>query len=66
MKTKDIRDLSAEEIQERIREEERAIQNLRFQKAAATIDSPIVVRTKRRQLARLKTILKEKAAQTAS
>lgn len=61
MKASDIRDLSAQEIQQRITEEEQELQNKRFQKAVAGLENPVVdIRERRRRIARLKTILRQK------
>ena len=58
-------DLSAEEIQQRIEEDERELSRLTFQKAVTGLDNPLVLRTIRRDVARLKTILKQKQAEAA-
>jgi large subunit ribosomal protein L29 len=60
MKAKEIRDLSTDEIRERIREEEEQLSQLHFQHAIAELPNPMVLREKRRLVARLTTILKEK------
>ncbi|MEM1127863.1 MAG: 50S ribosomal protein L29 [Bacteroidota bacterium] len=61
MKAKEIRDLSTEEITERIREEETHLGHLRFQHAVSgQIENPLQLREKRRTIARLKTILNER------
>ena len=62
MKAKEIRELSAEEIQQRINEEQETLQALHFQHAIADIQNPMQLRYSRRLVARLKTILKQKAA----
>lgn len=56
-----IRDLSIEEIETRIDEEEEELEELRFQHAIrGQLENPMLLRTKRRLVARLKTILNEK------
>ena len=60
MNAKEIRDLSADEIRERIREEKEQLNQLHFQHAIAELPNPMVLREKRRLVARLTTILKEK------
>lgn len=60
MNAKDIRDLSVEEISTRIAEEKENLRQLRFQHAIAEIQNPIQLRHKRRFLARLETVLREK------
>jgi large subunit ribosomal protein L29 len=57
----DIRDLSIEEIETRIDEEEEQYEELQFQHAIrGRLENPMLLRTKRRLIARLKTILNEK------
>ena len=63
MKAADIRELSTQEVQERIREEQEQLSELRFRHAIAQLENPMLLREKRRFLARLKTILKERASQ---
>lgn len=60
MKPEEIRNLSNEEIQKRVEEEQEQLEQLRFQHAVAPLENPTVLRTKRRLIARLKTILNEK------
>ncbi len=60
MKAKEIKELSREEIVERIREESDQLRQLHFQHAIAELPNPMVIREKRRLVARLKTILKQK------
>jgi len=60
MKAKEIRELSTEEIIERIREAEAELQRLRFQHAIAELENPMQLRNLRREIARLKTILRER------
>ncbi len=60
MKAKEIRELATEEIRERIRETEAELQRLRFQHAIAELENPMQLRNLRRELARLKTILRER------
>lgn len=66
MKAKEIRELSAEEIEQRIRDEERDMDALTFQHAVAALEDPMVLRRKRREVARLKTILGQKQSARAS
>lgn len=61
MKAKEIRDLSVKEIQQRIAEEQQEMQNKRFQHAVAGLEDAVSdIRLRRRRIARLKTILKQK------
>ncbi len=59
LKAKEVRALSVEEITERIREEEEQLRELSFRHAIAQLENPMLLREKRRFLARLKTIFKE-------
>jgi large subunit ribosomal protein L29 len=63
MKSKEIRELSEEEIAQRISDDERELSTLTFQQAIAGLENPLILRTRRREIARMKTILKEKHAQ---
>lgn len=60
MKAREIHDLSRDEIAERIREESEQLRALHFQHAIAELPNPMVLRHKRRLVARLKTILNQK------
>ncbi len=61
MEADQIRDLSVEEIETRIDEEEEELEELQFQHAIqGRLENPIILRTKRRFIARLKTVLNEK------
>jgi len=57
-RTADLKDLSVEELQKRLTEEEESLANLRFQLATSQLESPIKVRTVRRMIARLKTMIR--------
>lgn len=61
MEADQIRDLSIPEIETRIDEEEEELEELRFQHAIrGRLENPMLLRTKRRLIARLKTIRNEK------
>jgi large subunit ribosomal protein L29 len=73
MKAVDLKDLSIQELKKRLMDEEENLANLRFQLATSQLESPIKVRTVRRDIARLKTVLRQKegvehpqAAETAA
>ncbi len=61
MKANELRDLSEAEIQQRIAEESRDLTDLRFRRTVTGLENPIVLRHKRREIARMKTILAERA-----
>lgn len=60
LKAKEIRELQADEIRQRVAEEEDQLRQLEFQHAIAHIENPMLLRQKRRLVARLKTVLNEK------
>lgn len=62
MKPTDIREMSEAEIEQRIADETKELTDLRFRRAVAGLDSPIVLRDKRRTIARLKTVLAQMRA----
>jgi large subunit ribosomal protein L29 len=62
MKPKEIRELQTKEIVQRIVDEQKDLQHLEFRHAIAQLENPMILRTKRREIARLKTILHEREA----
>ena len=62
MKAEEIRELSVDELRTRLDELTKERCNLRFRSATESIDNPMRFRTLRRDIARLKTILREKEA----
>lgn len=64
MKAKDIRELGADEIVSRIAELERERFNLRFRGATEPLSNPLRLRFIRRDIARLQTVLAQKASAT--
>jgi large subunit ribosomal protein L29 len=60
MRADEIRELSVEEIQSRIDELERERFNLRFRAASQPLEDPLRLRWVRKDIARLKTILRER------
>jgi large subunit ribosomal protein L29 len=60
MQAEEIRDLTEEEIQSRIAELEDERFNLRFRSATQTLEDPLRFRVIRKDIARMKTILRER------
>jgi large subunit ribosomal protein L29 len=60
MKIDEIKQLSVEELKKRLSDEEDNLANLRFQLATSQLESPIKVRSVRRDIARIKTLLRER------
>jgi large subunit ribosomal protein L29 len=59
MKARELRDMTREEILVRKEELEKEIFNLRIRQATKQLDNPLRIRTLRRDLARIVTILHE-------
>ena len=66
MKTKEIRDLSREELKTRKRELKEEIFHLRLQQQGGQLEKPSQLRVLRREIARVETVLTEKNAATAT
>ena len=66
MKAKEIMELSSEEVAEHIRDEEEQLNHLKFQHAIADLHNPMILRQKRRLIARLQTILKKRQQEAAA
>jgi len=64
MKAHELRELSDAELAKRIQEEEENLANLRFQKVIRQLDNPMQLRLVRRDIARMKTILRERQKRT--
>lgn len=63
MKTKEIRELSGDEIEKKIGEMEEELFNLRFQAKMGQLSNPLQLRYVRRDIARAKTILSQKGVE---
>jgi large subunit ribosomal protein L29 len=61
MKVAELRDLSDDELQGRVKELQEELFNLRFQLATGQIENVGRIRTVRRDIARAKTIQRERA-----
>jgi large subunit ribosomal protein L29 len=57
--------MSTEEIQKRILEEQKNLVDLRFQKELKNLTNTAKLRTTRKDISRMKTILKERESQEA-
>jgi large subunit ribosomal protein L29 len=61
MKAADLRELTAEELQAKLKELEEEIFNLKFQVASQQLENTARLKVSRRDIARLKTVMREKA-----
>ena len=55
-----MRDMSVDEIQQRVTELREELFNLRFRNSMKQLDNPLKIREGRREMARLITVLREK------
>jgi large subunit ribosomal protein L29 len=62
MKIKEIRELTPDELQSRKREIREQIFHLRLQQASGQLEKPSELRSLRRQIARIETVLTQKSA----
>ncbi len=60
MKTSEIRELTAKEIEERIENEKNLIFRQKMNHAISPLDNPMKIRETRRNIARLETLLRQK------
>lgn len=61
MKPQELREMSVEDLESKVHELTEEKFRLRFRSATESIENPIRFRTIRRDIARIKTILKEKS-----
>lgn len=60
MKASEFKDLSLEELRKRLSDEQESLANLRFQLATSQLESPIKVRTVRRDIAKIMTVIRQR------
>ncbi len=60
MKMQDIRELSIQELEDKIKDLKEELFNLRFQNATNQLDNPMRIVSVKKDIARVKTVLKEK------
>ena len=60
MKVNEIRNLTTDEINTKIKESKEELFNLRFQQATGNLDKPSKIKDLRHTVARLKTVLRER------
>lgn len=63
MKAEEIREMSTDEIRQRIVDEKDQLSHMSFQHAVAELPNPMVLRYKRKLIARLSSILVEKESE---
>ena len=60
MKTSEINDLTTEEIREKIETEKAALTKMKMNHAVSPLENPMLIRTTRRNIARLMTELRKR------
>lgn len=65
MKTTEIRELSSEELETRRRELKKEIFHLRLQQQGGQLEKPSLIRSLRREIARIETVATQKQAAAA-
>ena len=59
MRKSELIKLSQDELQTKLRDDQEALVNLRFQKALQQIENPLQLRVLKREIAQVKTVLRE-------
>lgn len=65
MKALEVRQLSDEEIKKRIQDDQESLANLRFQKVLSQLENPMKINHLKKDIARMKTILREREMKMA-
>lgn len=65
MKSNEIRDLTTEQIVEKIHADKKELLDLSFRKATGSLENPMKIKDLRKEVARLKTILREREIEEA-
>lgn len=60
MKAREIRDMTSEELHQKVDDLKKELFNLRFQAATAQLDNPMRIKEVKRDIARAKTVLRER------
>jgi large subunit ribosomal protein L29 len=60
MKAKEVRDMSSAELETKLKDLKQELFNLRFQHATQQLDNPVRLAAVKKDIARVKTIIREK------
>lgn len=66
MKYTEVKELSTDELKDRINEEKAALTRMKFAHAVSAIENPMKIRTTRKTIARLQTELRQRDLNTGS
>jgi large subunit ribosomal protein L29 len=61
LKTRELRELTVEDLERKLSETRQELFNLRFQSATGALENPARIRLAKREIARVLTVLNEKA-----
>ncbi len=61
MKIKEVQELNEQELEDKVKELKEELFNLRFQQATGQLDNVMRIKEVRRNIARVKTVLRERA-----
>ncbi len=61
MKIKEVQELNEQELEDKVKELKEELFNLRFQQATGQLDNVMRIKEVRRDIARVKTVLRERA-----
>ncbi len=61
MKIKEVHELNEQELEDKVKELKEELFNLRFQQATGQLDNVMRIKEVRRDIARVKTVLRERA-----
>ncbi|HAW60237.1 MAG TPA: 50S ribosomal protein L29 [Actinobacteria bacterium] len=65
MKGEEIREFSDEELRQKLNEVKTELFNLRFQLATGQLDNPLKIKEVRKDIARIKTVIRERELKAA-
>jgi large subunit ribosomal protein L29 len=63
MKTTEIKDLTLEELKEKLGSEKESLRKLKFAHQVSAIENPMKIKDTRRMIARINTLLRQKETQ---
>lgn len=63
MKNNDIKDLTVEELKEKLISEKESLRKMKFAHQVSAIENPMRIKTTRRLIARINTVLQQKTTQ---
>lgn len=66
MKANELRDMSVEELNKKLADLKEEFFNLRFQKATGQLNNPVSIREVKRDIARVKTVIRERELNIAT